>query len=217
MVQHMSLATHERDPAQSLVTLVSSEGSAAHFHARSLLVIDNATAARNSADAIHYLTMLHGRHPGVVDHAAARSEPLLPFAASFAIERDLLARLVVAVGPIPSTPGQAETEASVVAQHHALDMLAQSDRRGCSGGAALALLLDWHAVRRVLAAAARRFGVEAQPPALPGAAQIARLAADIADTAGAERAMLFGAQQIANQHRGLWDLLDARAKARGSF
>ncbi len=29
-----------------------------------------------------------------------------------------------------------------------------------------------------------------------------------------ERAMLFGAQQLFAQHRGLWDLLEARASAR---
>jgi hypothetical protein len=29
-----------------------------------------------------------------------------------------------------------------------------------------------------------------------------------------ERAMLFGAQQVFAQHRGLWDLLEARTSAR---
>jgi hypothetical protein len=32
-----------------------------------------------------------------------------------------------------------------------------------------------------------------------------------------ERAISFGAQQILAQHRGLWDLLEARQLARGEY
>ena len=38
--------------------------------------------------------------------------------------------------------------------------------------------------------------------------------ATLGDAAPVERAMLFGAQQLALQHRGLWDLLEARRQAR---
>ncbi len=207
------------DAMRSFVALLS-DATAAHAHARALGQLDGADAARNAADAVHHLTMLHGRHPGVVDHAAARvTEPearaaLFAIADSFAVERDLLARLTVAAGPIPSTPGQAETEASVIAQHHAIEMLAQSDRNGCAVGAALAVVFDWHAVRRVLAAAARRFGVDSMPSQLADQPALTAIALLACPTAATERAMLFGAQQIAAQHRGLWDLLEARAKAR---
>ncbi len=43
---------------------------------------------------------------------------------------------------------------------------------------------------------------------------IASLADAAAVTPGMERALLFGATQIAVQHRGLWDLLEARQQAR---
>jgi hypothetical protein len=212
-------------PASGLGTsaftaLVVREASASHPHVRSLLSLDSARDARNASDALHHLSMLHGRHPGVVDHAAARTldaaarKALFSLADAFAAERDALGRLVVAAGPIPSTPGQAQTEASVIAQHHAIDMLAQSDRQGCALGAAIALALDWHAIRCVMDAAAKRFGVEPPASALPPVSTLGALAEAAAQTPAIERAILFGGQQIVTQHRGLWDLLEARATAR---
>jgi len=204
----------------AFTTLVVREASASHPHVRSLLSIDNARAARNVTDALHHLSMLHGRHPGVVDHAAARTldsaarKALFSLADAFAAEREALGRLVVAAGPIPSTPGQAQTEASVIAQHHAIDMLAQSDRQGCALGAALALALDWHAIRCVMDAAAKRFSVDVPLSLVPPVTTLDTLVMSAAPSPAVERAILFGGQQIVTQHRGLWDLLEARATAR---
>lgn len=207
-------------PTTSAFTaLVVSEASASHPHVRSLLSLDNARAARNAADALHHLSMLHGRHPGVIDHAATGTrdtvlrKALFALADAFEAERHALGRLVVAAGPIPSTPGQAQTEASVIAQHHAIDMLAQSERQGCALGAALALALDWHAIRCVLDGAARRFSVEIPASKLPPVPSLAAIV-DGCQGAALERAVLFGGQQIVTQHRGLWDLLESRAVAR---
>ena len=211
-----------RETADALVVLVAVEGSAAHRHVRTTSLVDTAEATRNATDAIHHLCMLHGRHPGVIDHAAARTTETMIrgalFAAAdvFSAERGLLAKLVVAAGPLPSTPGQAETEASVIAQHHAIEMLAQSDRSGCAIGAAIAVMLDWHAIRPVLDAAARRFGVNTTPLSLPDRDALRHLARSACPTPATERAMMFGAQQIATQHRGLWDLLEARSIARAA-
>lgn len=205
------------------MALVRAEGSAAHSHPRSEAMSVGAETARNVADAVHHLCLLHGRHPGVIDHATARTAeaPLRAFleeaAEAFAHERGLLTRLVVAVGPLPSTPGQADSEAAVLAQHHAIDMLAQSDRNGCALGAALALLADWSAVRPVLAVAAGRLSVETESCTLPGDGAIRDAVAAAALNPATERAMLFGAQQIVAQHRGLWDLLEARAIARSHY
>lgn len=219
-VQSALTADAARDAAQAMAALVAGEASATHPHLQSLLSLGNAEAARNAADALHYLSLLHGRHPGVIDHAAMRiadndaRKAMFAVADAFARERELLGQLVVAAGPIPSTPGQAESEASVVHQHHAIDMLAQSERQGCAAGAAVAVALDWHAVRGVLAACARRFGVEPEATTLPSEADLVALARQACPTPATERAMQFGAQQIATQHRGLWDLLEARSKAR---
>lgn len=201
-----------------LAGLVAGEGTASHRFLIGRPFTTGAEASRNLADAMHTLCMLHGRRPGVIDLAAERGGQarrwLDSAADAFAQERAYLTRIVVAAGPLPSTPGQAESETAVIGQRHALEMLARSDRNGCAMGAALALVLDWHAVRAALDAAAHRFGVPFTPSELPDADSCWAAARDAAETPAVERAMVFGAQQILVQHRGLWDLLEARMLAR---
>ena len=204
----------------TLLACVAEHGSAAHPYVTAEALLKGPHAARNLADAVHFLCTLHGRHPGVVDHASNHhvDNPARTwFAAStavFAAERSFLAKLAVAAGPLPSTPGAGDNDAAVRSQRHAIEMLAQSERKGCALGAALALAADWSTVRLVLDAAAKRFGIDSYPYGLE-ALPAAKLADEVAVTAGIERALLFGAEQIALQHRALWDLLEARAEARG--
>lgn len=207
--------------ADILDLLVAQDGTGSHDYVVSGALLAPPHEGRNLADAVHYLGVLHGRYPGVVDHAATKTADgaargwMLTAADAFAGERAYLARLAVAIGPVPGTPGQVQCESALAAQRHALDMLAQSDRKGCAIGAAIALCLDWLTVRAVLDMAAER--VNLVPPActLPDVRRTAALANALSGTAGAERAMHFGAEQILTQHRGLWDLLRSRAEARG--
>lgn len=197
-----------------LAALVAAEGSGADAHAFALTSRD--AGVRDLSDAVHLLCTLHGRHPGVVDHALARTVNapawLIEAAEGFARERSYLAQLAAAAGPMPSTPGQAECEATVAGQRHALETLARSERDGCTLGAVAAAVLDWRALRPVLDAAAARFGVTPPPVTLPApAAVLASLPAGPA----AARAVNFAAGQVLAQHRGLWQLLEARAAARG--
>jgi hypothetical protein len=209
--------------ADMLARLVDSEGSSGHRYLASPELNSGKFATRNLADAVHHLCTLHGRHPGVLDHAAVHTAHdaarvwLISAVDGFVGERAVLAKLVVAVGPLPSTPGQAESESAVNAQRHALDMLAQSDRDGCALGAAIALVLDWKAVRGALDTIANRLGVVIPECALPGRAESLAVAAEVAATPSIERAMAFGAQQLLGQHHGLWNLLDARQIARGEY
>ena len=203
-----------------LLERLAEHGSTVHPYAASARLLRAPTAGRDLADLIHYLCILHGRYPGLIDHAATRAvEPdarawLTNATYAFAGERAYLARLAVAAGPVPSTPGAGGTDAAVLGQRHAMETLALSERRGCALGAAMALVLDWAAIRTCLDAAAARFGVDS--PAYPAAepASIDRLADDYAAAAPVQRALLFGAQQILVQHHGLWDLLEARQQAR---
>ncbi len=198
--------------------LAGSDGSARHPHLRALRA--GALPRRDLADAVHHLARLHGRHPGLVDYAAGHAqgpvecEWLEAAADAFVAERSYLVRLVAAAGPLPSTPGHAESEAAAAAQRHALDMLAQSDRSGCATGAAVALAVDWIAIRAVLDRAAGSFGIDPTPARLPIPEETVSVVDALAREAAHERAMLFGAQQLFAQHRGLWDLLEARASAR---
>ena len=188
-----------------LLARLAEHGSAAHPYAASPRLLRAPSAIRDLADLIHYLCVLHGRYPGLIDHAAARAvEPearawLANATYAFAGERAYLARLAVAAGPVPSTPGSGGTDAAVLGQRHAMETLALSERRGCALGAAMALVLDWGVIRTCLDAAA-----------------VADLADLYAATAPVQRALLFGAEQILVQHHGLWDLLEARQQARAA-
>ncbi len=202
----------------ALGALASSDGSISHNYVRHLVL--GSEGPRDLADAVHYLCLLHGRHPGLIDHALAHEldpmegEWLEASAEAFVTERSYLVRLVAAAGPLPSTPGQAESEAAAAGQRHALDMLAQSDRAGCAIGAALALVLDWQPMRAILDVAAQRLGIDPPPCTLPLESETAAVVAALSSDGAKERAMMFGAQQVFAQHRGLWDLLEARAEAR---
>jgi hypothetical protein len=209
--------------AAVLSQLVAVEGTAGHRYVPSSDLRSGKFATRNLADAIHLFCSLHGRHPGVIDLSALHTTQnaarswLIQAVDGFTMERSYLTKLVVAAGPLPSTPGQAESESAVNGQCHALDMLARSDRTGCAIGAAITLVLDWHAFRDVLDHAAKRWGMTAPECALPSISQTLTLANEAAESSAVERAIAFGAQQILNQHRGLWDLLDARQIARGEY
>ena len=209
--------------AEAQLARVSAEGSARHPHLAALIEASGPNSARDIADAIHLLCSIHGHHPGLIEQALAHcpngpAQQWLGRAADgFDRERLYLVRLTAAVGPTPSTPGAAETEATLVAQRHALEILAGSERRGCALGAATALVSDWWPVRRLLDRAAARAGIEAPAPSLPDEASVATVIAAECDSPASERALAFGGEQLLLQHRGLFDLLEARAAARGDY
>ncbi|MGC6329749.1 DUF6975 family protein [Rhizorhabdus sp. FW153] len=205
--------------AEAVGTLLAADGGKTHPYIASAIFARGREAARDLADAVHLISSLHGGHPGVVDLAQQRPPEetvrawLDAAAEGFAQERAYLMRTVVAAGPLPSTPGHAGCETAVAGQRHALEMLARSERKGCALGAAAALVLDWRAIRTVVDAAAQRFGVTLTPPALPSMRQTLGVL-ELIESPAAERAIVFGAQQLLIQHRGLWDLLEARSGAR---
>jgi hypothetical protein len=207
----------------NLLAAVAEAGSAGHPYRTSPALLSGPDAARNLTDVVHFLCILYGRQPCAVDFAADRC--LQPAERTwfkvalerFAVERNVLARLVAAGGPIPSTAGAVESENAVRAQRHAIEMLAQSERRGCALGAAFGIVLDWTQIRFVLDAAAERFGIAPPRYVLGDGAAVQALAEDVATSLPVERAILFGATQVATQHRCLWDLLEARQQARAAL
>src|SRR4051794_15977706 len=209
--------------AEAQLARVAGDGSARHAHLNALLETSGPYAASDLADAVHLLCSLHGRYPGLIEIALQRcpsggaKEWLDHAAEAFERERLYLVRLTSAVGPLPSTPGAAETEASLVAARHALETLAMSERNGCALGAASALVCDWWPVRRLLDRAAARVGTEAPAPCLPDESSVVAIVDAAATTPGSARALSFGGEQLLLQHRALFDLLEARAEARGDF
>jgi hypothetical protein len=206
--------------AELQLARVESQGSADHGYRHALVTATGPHSARDLADAVHLFCSLYGRHPGLIE-LALNNCPAGPVRdwlreASDAYERErlYLVRLTAAVGPLPSTPGAAETEAALVAQRHAIETLAASERKGCALGAATALMADWPAVRAVLDRAADRMGMQKPALTLPNQDSIVRVIADGTDGPASERALGFGGEQLLLQNRGLFDLLEARAAAR---
>ncbi len=202
---------------------VAGEGCGRHPHLLSLLEGTGPHSGRDIADAVHLLCSLHGHFPGLIEIAVERSPKgpvgdwLTHAANGFERERLYLVRLTSAVGPLPSTPGAAETESSLLGACHALQTLAKSERDGCALGAATALVCDWWPVRRLLDRAAARAGTEAPAPSLPDEASVVSIVDYSTTSTGAARALSFGGEQMLLQHRALFDLLEARAEARGEF
>src|SRR5690348_3810856 len=209
--------------AAAQLARVAGEGSARHSHLAALLDGNGRHSGRDMADAVHLLCSLHGHYPGLVEIALQRCPKgpvrdwLSHASDAFERERLYLVRLTSAVGPLPSTPGAAETEASLVAARHAIETLATSERDGCALGAATALVCDWWPIRRLLDRAAARVGTDAPAPSLPDESSVVAIVEQATGTPGAARALAFGGEQLLLQHRALFDLLEARADARGDF
>ena len=206
-----------------LETLVSREGTASHPYCVPAIARSADGFVRNTtdfADAVHHLSLLHGHIPGVIDHAATRIADnaargwLLNAADGFGRERLYINAIVVAAGPLPSTAGQDQVTTIVAQQCRALDMLAQSDRRGCAIGAAMALVMDWTAIRAILDGGAARLGIDPRDSRLPDWTETLDVLNALAEEHPIGRAVQFGAGQLLGQHRAIWDLLQARSQVR---
>ena len=215
--------SHQVSVAEAQLARVASDGCARHSYLNSLLEASGRHSGRDLADAVHLLCSLHGRYPGLIELALQRcpkgpvQDWLTRASEGFERERLYLVRLTSAVGPLPSTPGAAETESSLVAARHALETLAMSERSGCALGSATALVGDWWPVRRLLDRAAARVGTESPAPSLPDEASVVAIIARGTESPASARALAFGGEQLLLQHRALFDLLEARAEARGEY
>lgn len=202
---------------------VGDHGCARHPHLQALLEGSGPHSGRDLADAVHLLCGLHGRHPGLIELALSKTtdraaRPWLAEAAeAFERERLYVVRLTSAVGPLPSTPGAAETESTLLAQRHALEILASSERSGCALGAATALVADWEPIRRLLDRAAARAGLEPPAASLPDETSLTKIVQVASGTLASGRALAFGSEQLLLQHRALFDLLESRASARADW
>jgi len=223
MAVNRSVGRLEASVAETQLARVAGEGSARHPYLNALLEASGRHSGRDVADAVHLLCSLHGRYPGLIEVALQRCSkgPVQDWLAraseGFERERLYLVRLTSAVGPIPSTPGAAETESSLMAARHALETLAMSERNGCALGAATALVGDWWPIRRLLDRAATRVGTEPPAPSLPDENSVVGIIDSGAETPASSRALAFGGEQLLLQHRALFDLLEARAEARGEY
>src|SRR3954454_1511029 len=202
MAANRSVGQHAVSVAETQLARVADEGCARHNYLNSLLEASGRHAGRDLADAVHLLCSLHGRYPGLIEIALQRcpkgpvQDWLSRASEGFERERLYLVRLTSAVGPLPSTPGAAQTESSLVAARHALETLAMSERGGCALGAATALVGDWWPIRRLLDRAAARVGTESPAPSLPDEASVVEVIDRAATSPGNARALAFGGEQL---------------------
>ena len=209
--------------AAAQLARVAGDGVAAHRHLAYLVHEGGPHLSRDLADAVHLLCQLYGRHPGLIELALGNCPAgpvrdwLREASDAFERERLYLVRLTSAVGPLPSTPGNAGTESVLLAQRHAVETLANSERYGCALGAATALVGDWRAVRAMLDRAAARSAMDIPSSTMPAEESIVEVISEGIAAAPAERALGFGGEQLLLQNRGLIDLLEARKEARGDF
>ena len=62
-----------------------------------------------------------------------------------------------------------------------------------------------------------RAGIQCPAPSLPDESSIMTVINDSSDGLAGDRALGFGGEQLLLQHRALFDLLEARAEARGDY
>lgn len=188
-------------------------------------MVDDITIFTGSdlADIAHYLCALHGRYPGVLDHLADRMigtehyEWLSGLAQQFAGERALLTNMTVAAGPVMSIASGDNSAATIEQLRCAIDLLARSDRDGCTLGSAGALLADWIAWRPALEAMLPRLGLNA--PYFDMAKSLDQLSGIISEIKEPRqnRAIVFGIDQLTHQHDQFWLLLERRQKLRNAM
>lgn len=210
--------------AADTLALIGSLDSSHHSYIQALTSGTGTPTRDAHADLLHFLGILHGRQPSVIEVSAAglggRSLPpmdewLAKAGASFEHERQWLAQLVIAAGPPAARAGLTAAEQVVRAQRDAMLTLAGSDRVGCAFGAAVALLIDWGAIRTLLSVCEEQITGSTTLPvgweeSTPSPALTHAALAASGQTAAMRRALLFGVTQMLTQHRALWDLLDAR-------
>jgi hypothetical protein len=168
------------------------------------------------ADIAHFMHISHGRHPGIIGHAAqkivddAAQNWLVAAIDGFAAEQSFLNTLTVTAGPIRRLLGQDKVNTLIESQAKNFQMLATSDRKGCPAGAAIAFIVDWHQTRPLLDMVAHEMGLARPSATLPSVSECATLAGQLDDGGSYRRAMAFGAYQTLEQMRGLWRLIAAR-------
>ena len=223
MASSRSVGHNQVSVAETQLARIAAEGSARHPHLNALLEASGPHTGRDLADAMHLLCSVHGRYPGLIEIALQRcaSDDARAWLAragdAFERERLYLVRLTSAVGPLPSTPAAAETEACLLSARHALETLATSERNGCALGAATALVGDWWPIRRLLDRAAARVGIECPAPSLPDEASVIEVIDHASRDVSSVRALAFGGEQLLLQHRAVFGLLEARAEARSDY
>ena len=218
MLQPIKLSSKRSD----LCELFANHGSKSVPYFKYITQNFKTLQASDVGDIAYFLCVLHGSYPGVVDYTSDKVANedthtwLVNAMNGFSAERSFLTKLTVAAGPITGVGQYDQSEVTVHNQRKALQILSQSDRGGCAIGASIAVILDWHSIRPVLDSIALKLGIKPQSLLLPSIEKTQELYDFLISSALIKRATNFGIDQILSQHRGLWELLEARHNTRES-
>lgn len=167
------------------------------------------------AETAHFLTILHGELPSVLDHAgkAFAADWLDAASAAFHADRAWLTTLSVETGPRVELSGLTQTEQAVRGIRDAMLTLVCSAREGCALGVAAGFVTEWPVIAAALDDAGSRLFAPRWPsrgtawPAKTSAAARAALTPQ-----SDSRPVRFGVVQYAALHAQLFELLGARAR-----
>lgn len=212
-----STASDSRAFAAAVIGALRDGGSGSSRHLRALAEGAVTRPLQAIADTAHFLAILHGQLPSVLEIARLHTdEPaaswLRTAGQAFDQDRRWIVGLATMTGGALDLHGLTTAEQVVRDQRDAMLTLAKSNRTGCAIGAAVTLMLDWHAVRASLPRAAQHLGYDrrdrlSDPWPLDGVMEVL---ADFADDVRVRRAIEFGSVQLASLHAQLFDLLEAR-------
>ena len=206
-----------RSFAAAVIGALRDSGAGGSRHLRALSEGSVARPLQAVADTAHFLVILHGQLPSVLEIARLNAdEPAASWLRSAGVafdqDRRWMAGLAAMTGGALDLHGLSTAEQVVRDQRDAMLTLAKSNRMGCALGAAVTLVLDWQAVRSRLPRAAQHLGYdrhERLSDPWPEDGALDALACH-ADDVRVRRAIEFAALQLASLHAQLFDLLEAR-------
>ncbi|OWV33859.1 hypothetical protein B5C34_10560 [Pacificimonas flava] len=207
------------DSASALLELLDERAETALEGLAGVAEGHSADPNRYVAELSHFLGLLHGETPSVLDIVAASapqlSRRLEAACAQLSADRRWLAQLSVKTGHLVELSGLSESEFAVRNLRTAMMTLAQSQRQGCGLGVALGVLSDWPKLRAALDLAGTLAFSAGWPSPETGWPQGARhtLLDEVEGAFAAlptARAVSFGAGQWLQVHAQLLRLVDAR-------
>lgn len=175
------------------------------------------------ADLVHFLTLLHGELPHVLDGVTSGdptlAEMLEPAVQQLHRDRAWLTDLSVETGASVDHFGVIEAELAVSGLRDAMLTLASSQRSGCGLGVTIGVLTEWPHIRTLLdRAGTLAFAARWPSPSGSWASatleRVLKIAEGAFATPAGGRAVAFGASQWTQLHGQLLALVEDRAAAR---
>ena len=226
MAINRSVERSSASVAEAQLARVAGDGCARHpYLAMHCWRLPDRTSGRDLADAVHLLCSLHGRYPGLIELALAdcvRRDP--PRTGSSRASRSVRARAAL---PRPGDLRRRPAAKHAGRRRDRIEPVRGAPRARNARAIPNARAARWARRPRWSATGGRSAGCSTAPrpapglecpaPSLPDEASVVGVIGGACDDSASDRALAFGGEQLLLQHRALFDLLEARAEARGDY